>query len=587
MGGHYGSIQVRTLDRAAVLAAAEAVAAAKKIRCLVGPELAGWVGIYPENNGQDDSVGQAIADRLDADVLHLLVHDDDVLAYWLWRKHQLVDSYWSKPGMLGDENLAEEEKRCGDAEQFRAIIGDKVERLAKVLDRAVEYTFEGERLGKLANVLGMSNAVTEYDYLVSDERSGIKGLRKFTKIPPDPEIEKVKIPSVKLLRAKLQKSGVLIYFDQRDEFATLAVGCTSGDGFILGWSNHVHHTNELVQLSPPWDNPGIRSFEAPSFIQSLKFDGNSDLVLVTTGTPAIVMNASTGIWTPLLEINDPNRVFGSAVSKSGNVVACAIAQYIVAIELSTGKRLGTFGWRNPSTMAIHPSGKWMVVSGDALGIIHLDADPKMRITYVGGTRSFVVGNAWVIEQPGCVGFSRDGRFFWCGTNVGLRIYEWEALSSQSNRKSRWLLRLRDTLPSFVDKQVTAIAQESDGAGIVFGTFAGKLARFCLQTGELYKLADLPGGGEVQQLMFSADGTMLAVGSDKETRKGPRSMPKHAQAWEIWDYRKLRDSGVFLSRAEKKLPAPSTEDASEDLSQWRRGFASGRKTGDGHRRIPRK
>jgi hypothetical protein len=76
MGGHYGSVQVRSTDRAAVKAVAEWVATEKKIHCLVGPELNGWVGIYPENNGQDETIAREIAQHLRADVLHLLVHDD-------------------------------------------------------------------------------------------------------------------------------------------------------------------------------------------------------------------------------------------------------------------------------------------------------------------------------------------------------------------------------------------------------------------------------------------------------------------------------------------------------------------------------
>jgi hypothetical protein len=574
MGGFYGSVQVRTTDRNAVKAATESVATVRKIRCLVGPEINGWVGVYPEGSGQDESVGQAIAQQVQADVLQLIVHDDDVLAYWLWRDQKVVDSYWSKPGVLGDENRAEEESRVGNTEMFRPIIGDKVDKLTALLDRETEYTFEGNRLLKLARLLGIENAVTEYDYLMSDERAGIKGWRKFEKVPPEPKAKKVKGPSVKSLRVKLQKEGLLIHFDERKDFFTLPLGSTFGSGFVLGWSDHRLQTNELAQISPPWDHPEIQPFETPVCMRSLKFDVASDVVVSTVGQSVFVMIASAGKWTQLLEITDTNSVFGSAVSKSGNVVACAIAQYIVPIELSTGRRLGTFGWRNPSTMAIHPSGKWMVVSGDALGIIHLDAEPKMRITYVGGNKSFVVGNAWVIEQPGCVGFSRDGRFFWCGTNVGLRIYDWESLSTQASRKSRWLLRLRDKLPSSVGQQVTAIAEEPDGAGIVFGTFAGKLARFDMNTGDLYKLADLPGGGEIETLMFSADGTMLAVGSDKETRKGPRSMPDHARAWEIWDYGKLRESGVFRVRAEPPKPSTFTEDSPEDLSRWRRVSAKG-------------
>jgi hypothetical protein len=216
MGGFYGSIQVRTTDRAAVKMAAERVAGEKKIRCLIGPELNGWVGIYPEGSGQDDSVAAEIARQIEADVLHLMVHDDDVLAYWLWRKHELVDSYWSKPGYFGEENRADEESRRGDAEQFRSIVGDKTKDLPKVLNRETEYTFESERLKKLAKLFGISNAVTEYDSLVSDERVGIKGWRNFDKIPADPVAPdaiaaKPKSKPAKSIRETLKKSGLLLY----------------------------------------------------------------------------------------------------------------------------------------------------------------------------------------------------------------------------------------------------------------------------------------------------------------------------------------------------------------------------------------
>lgn len=61
MGGFYGSIQIRTTDRAAVKTAAEAVAKEKSIRCPIGPEINGWVRVYLENDGQDDSVEAAVA----------------------------------------------------------------------------------------------------------------------------------------------------------------------------------------------------------------------------------------------------------------------------------------------------------------------------------------------------------------------------------------------------------------------------------------------------------------------------------------------------------------------------------------------
>ena len=48
MGGFYGSVQVRSEDRDAVLAAAEQVAAQLNLRMLVGPVINAWIGIYPE-----------------------------------------------------------------------------------------------------------------------------------------------------------------------------------------------------------------------------------------------------------------------------------------------------------------------------------------------------------------------------------------------------------------------------------------------------------------------------------------------------------------------------------------------------------
>src|SRR5258705_4223 len=105
MGGHYGSVQVWSEDRQRVLAVAEEIARAKQIKMLVGPALKGWIGIYPENNGQDETVGREFAQRLDGYLIHLLVHDDDIFLYWFFHDGREIDSYYSRPGYFGDDNL--------------------------------------------------------------------------------------------------------------------------------------------------------------------------------------------------------------------------------------------------------------------------------------------------------------------------------------------------------------------------------------------------------------------------------------------------------------------------------------------------
>src|SRR4029079_9665024 len=129
--------------------------------CLVAPVLNGWIGIYPENNGQDQTIGQQISQQLPEDpVLHLLVHDDDIFAYWLYRAGMQIDSYWSTPGYFGEENRAQEEKMTGNPETFRPIIGDTVTRLAALLARdAALPAFASERLAAFARVLNIPNAV--------------------------------------------------------------------------------------------------------------------------------------------------------------------------------------------------------------------------------------------------------------------------------------------------------------------------------------------------------------------------------------------------------------------------------------------
>src|SRR5262245_35005117 len=97
MGAFYGSIQVRTEDRAAVVDAADKLARRQKTAMLVGPVLRGWVGVYPAGNGQDEGVSKLLAKKLPGDVLHLIVHDDDLFTYAYYRDGKVADRFSSHP----------------------------------------------------------------------------------------------------------------------------------------------------------------------------------------------------------------------------------------------------------------------------------------------------------------------------------------------------------------------------------------------------------------------------------------------------------------------------------------------------------
>jgi hypothetical protein len=96
VGGFYGSIQVRTEERDAVLNAVKTLVSADR-QFLVGPQLDGWVAVYPSGSGQDISVGVDLAARLSMPLIHLLVHDDDIFAYQAYAQGAPLDSYNSRP----------------------------------------------------------------------------------------------------------------------------------------------------------------------------------------------------------------------------------------------------------------------------------------------------------------------------------------------------------------------------------------------------------------------------------------------------------------------------------------------------------
>jgi tetratricopeptide (TPR) repeat protein len=183
MGAHYGSVQVRSEDREKVKAAAQEVSAAMQVNMLVAPVLDGWIGIYPENNGQDQVVGEKLATLIDGYLLQMLVHDDSVFAYWLYHNGKLMDSHWSSPGYFGEENREAEEKMVGNHELFRPLIGESIKYLPSILDRKKpQPTFLSDKLADFAKVLRIPNALRAYEYIQQKEGLPVEGWPQFEEI---------------------------------------------------------------------------------------------------------------------------------------------------------------------------------------------------------------------------------------------------------------------------------------------------------------------------------------------------------------------------------------------------------------------
>lgn len=394
MGGHYGSVQLRTENRAAVLTAAEAVAREMNIKCLVGPPLNGWVGVYPEGNGQDDTVGEHIAARVGGHGLHLLVHDDDVLAYWLWHNGELVDRYWSAPGYFGEENRADEEPLVGDAERFEFVLDARGrERFGALLARQNGATFESERLHELAQILGIKNSVSAFEYLIGGERDGIIGWKRFSEIPLGrAQAEKAKRAAekarIKSERAKLRAAGLLLVSDERKQRPP--TGCNVADGFIVIWQGLGGQDRRIDYHRPPYKLPCEPfTLELPQcgYIAGIAADRTGKRLAISGDHAIRIWDWSENRWALRTDIEVGSRSSELAFSFDGRLIAYIVQEPRVAVvfDISVGQRITTIR-RLPMDhqFAFTPDGKWLAQAAQPLGIQSLQVDGNFRSVGVHG-----------------------------------------------------------------------------------------------------------------------------------------------------------------------------------------------------------
>jgi hypothetical protein len=155
------------------------------------------------------------------------------------------------------------------------------------------------------------------------------------------------------------------------------------------------------------------------------------------------------------------------------------------------------------------------------------------------------------ERVRCVGFSRAGDWFWCGTDIGLKVYDWSAVPRAAGSDmppAAWKFALPQELVTAAFSEpgaafegfnsVAAVAEEADAKAIAFGVVMGRLYRLDLETGEQRELSSMPGDSRIHGLMMSLDGQTLAT----VTSRG-RSLKDHRSAWQISSYPRLR--GPFL------------------------------------------
>jgi hypothetical protein len=586
MGAFYGSIQVRRDDRDAVLTAVERVATERGVRCLVSPVLNGWIGVYPEHYGQDDTFGAGLARELSGLVLHMLVHDSDVMVYWLWQDHQLVDSYVSRPGRFGAGDQMAQERMSGEPESFRAVIGSKVDKLADVLRRdAPDWAFEDERLERFAKVLGIANGSSAYEHL-KQGRTPRKGWRRFTELPHTDagttKNEKRESRSrAKRERRQLEQHGLLLL---RDERRMPPHGCAVERGFVVAWPDYAAGAASIDAYHAPW-RAGISSgIDTQPHIGAVASAAGGRRVAMAAGNVVRVWDIDGETWKSIANIPEPDLAIGLAITADGTRMAHSSRREIVVTRIGDGEALARLPGRSAKEMALHPSGEWLVTTGGTLGVIDVRRTPHWRDltirrnvsagsvfgalleshmarldSHSAPGRTETATNAAVYpesyaaavaeaqalrtladatEQVRCAGFSRDGEWLWCGTNAGLRIFRWESVADKSVSgdmpKPAWQYECPTDPAAPSSRDVLAIAEESGSPAVVFGGADGRLYRFDLETGNARELAKLPGHARVRGLAVATDGATLGVAGSWAPMI-PAEAKDYRSTWDIWSY----------------------------------------------------
>jgi hypothetical protein len=275
MGGHYGTVHVRTTDRDAVRSAVESIASERTGRFLIAPAIDGWVTVYPDQNGQDKAVSEALAAKLPGKTLiHCLVHDDDIFAYWLFEGGRVVDTYNSCPDYFGDPNPP---PRGGNARALAHLLLDpaEVNELQALLD-ADRFTFELERQDQFAALLGLPNTAYAYEYLQGGETDGVRQWKKFVHVPdlaPEKAARRAAAAQVRAELKQLQRDGILLLDELAEKstdkrfFKTPAWAIDpSGPAIVRSWQDSVRTAEQTAiwqRITAPawqpesWDFPGV------------------------------------------------------------------------------------------------------------------------------------------------------------------------------------------------------------------------------------------------------------------------------------------------------------------------------------------
>jgi hypothetical protein len=407
MGAFYGSVLIRTDKADAVQSALVQVAKSAKCKFLLGPARNGWISVFPDDSGQNDNISANISRLVPADIFHLIVHDDDLFAYFFYRAGQLVDQYNSCPDYF-DKVSDEEKQKCrGRPELFQDLFADpeSFRQLQALLAAGEESAsaLESERLAQFAKLLGLPNALCSYEYLQSGEREGISGWNQFIHIP-DLSAEKAARRAAKSQLAaekkRLKKDGLLLTEiksappPRPHSWPSVTWATDSaGQGLVLQWQSFGRPVDggaggsELLTIQSPWD--------APPQSTGLKTDWISHVLRVSPSgkwlAAGLLGRASLmRVWDwrrreLAFDVTSENEVRWISFSQNEQWIYSLQCDDFVVISMAEQRPVSIVAKiGHAGRAAVHPAGQFVAVAlQNHIGIIDLETKQLVKKLWVG------------------------------------------------------------------------------------------------------------------------------------------------------------------------------------------------------------
>lgn len=459
MGAYYSSIQVRSTNREAVKAALEEVAKECHKKFLLGPMLDGWVGVYPDESGQERCAA-LLARRCGGIVLHLIVHHSDIFFYNFFKNGELLNEYSSDPDAFEEVSAEERQRLKAKPEIFRELLSSPEDfaEMTRILEQKGhtdeslvedEFLVEEYRMEKLAKLLGIRNTLTSYEYFTRGEYNGVKDWREFIHVPDQTAEKAAKKAAEAALRAekqRLKKEGIFRgesippgnkrqRVNGRGDFFFEP----ESGGVLVRWEAHVgpRWPTQWVRLRSSW-------ISKPEQLTSVF--GMADPVrpvISASGRWVVFRDKELKLWDTqrqeVVAILGQHRL-PVEFSRDEKFLLCENQGEFQLVSLETRQAIQRIPkGQSASFLALHPSNKFVVTEPikGRINIVNLESGmlEKSVVTAAGFhalqlTEESLDEQVIGIPDTGIVmsmAFDSDGSWIVFATDLGLRVMAWDTL----------------------------------------------------------------------------------------------------------------------------------------------------------------